>query len=125
MPGENGFIQLETEYIKHISESSKQSIRDDVVENYVNALKDQNQHYKKTTIDSTLLPMATQLLCVKQMNSIVNYKLCVNPICAQNYRIQGSGYRCHESMSLIKDDNDEVMICQKCSNHRRCRMYQC
>ena len=74
-------MQLETEYFKHISESSKQSIKDDAIENYVNALKDENEHFKKTTIDSTLLPMASQLLCVKQMNSVLNFKLCINPNC--------------------------------------------
>ena len=71
-------MQLETEYFKHISESSKQSVRDDAIENYVNALKDENEHFKKTSIDSSLLPMASQLLCVKQMNSMVNFKLCAN-----------------------------------------------
>jgi len=69
--------ELQEEYEKFIADNKKghddqNQIVDgglsdslSAVDGYVKALKTENEHLKKTTVDNQLLPMATQLLCIK------------------------------------------------------------
>ena len=138
LPREVSMKNLESEYLKHISEAAQQPVAEgqgqiveahalqpSVIENYVNALKSENEHFKKSTIDSQMLPLASQLLCIKQMNSMINFKLCIDPTCLQKYQIQGSGTKCQETMTLAKQDGAQASRCAKCNQQRHCKMYQC
>ena len=40
-------------------------------------------------------------------------------------RVQGSGIKCTETMTLIKEDNSEPGQCVKCNQERYCKIYEC